>query len=505
MFDAPAPRPEPRPVAAARPLRRTLRIGRDRVSIWRAGTGTPVLLLHGNGSSGLEIVSAFPALPGVAWIAPDRPGHGESTALHRADPAAQAAWLARLIARLELPPVSLVAHSLAAGSAIALAHRWPERVARLVLLAPFCRPTPEQAMPALRLGGIPGAGRALRLLLVPPLVAAFRDRLARAMFAPDPVPPRFDRLPLSRIGTPRSVGAMGAELRQFNATMRDLAPRLMLPMPVVAVHGSRDPTADPAWHLPWLAARCRALGVVRVPGRGHMNHHTAPQATLAAVLDHPIPQAGDPMMSALPEPPRRPPSAAPWIALGALGVVAGVGAAWLLRSEEEARMADSAPEHARRGAKVAGRTVTIDAPASRIYATFRDPAQIPRLLDGVAHVEPAGDGTFTWHLTPPVGDTVQVATRYTVEREGEELVWESTLGDALAAGGHIRLHDAGEHGTEVEMTLDWHPPSGLIGLAAQAVAGLGAETRARYALKRLKMLIETGEIATAARRPDDKE
>ncbi|OZA06256.1 MAG: alpha/beta hydrolase, partial [Rhodobacterales bacterium 17-64-5] len=66
------------------------------------GQGRPVVLLHGNGSLGEEILSALPPVEGVLWIAPDRPGYGRSDPLPEGcfDPLSQAVWLDLLLSEL---------------------------------------------------------------------------------------------------------------------------------------------------------------------------------------------------------------------------------------------------------------------------------------------------------------------------------------------------------------------------------------------------------------------
>ncbi len=109
------------------------------------GRGAPVLLLHGSGSLGQEILAAFPPLQGLRWVAPDRPGYGFSAALPGCeDPLTQARWTRAFLDALGLDRAHVVAHSLACGAALCLAGRSPDRVARLVLIAPFCRPTPHR-------------------------------------------------------------------------------------------------------------------------------------------------------------------------------------------------------------------------------------------------------------------------------------------------------------------------------------------------------------------------
>lgn len=262
------------------------RIAGLRTRLWRKGRGRAVLLLHGNGSFGAEILSPFPAVAGVEWIAPDRPGYGRSAPFAEGgeDPRAYARWAAALIRRLSPVPVLVVAHSLASGAALWLAAEHPDCMAGLVLLAPFCRPTPHRLIPGLRMAVAPVLGGPLRRRVLPALAPRLRHRILSALAAPSPVPPSLSRLSLGPALRSRSILTLAAELRAFNDGMAALDARRPLRLPVTAVFGLADATADPAWHGPWLAARVPGLRSVRLAGVGHAPHHTAPARVLAEVL-----------------------------------------------------------------------------------------------------------------------------------------------------------------------------------------------------------------------------
>lgn len=251
-----------------------------------AGEGAPVILLHGNGSLGEEILSAFPVVPGVRWIAPDRPGYGYSQALPAGheDPLTQAAWLGSFMDGLGVRCATIVAHSISAGLAVAFASAYPERVTRLALLAPFCRPTPHRAMPLLRLAVAPVVGTVIRNAIIPVAVKTFREEILQAVFAPGHVPPWLAGFPLSHAARPRAILTTAAELRQFNEGMATADRLIDLKGPVNILFGIRDQTAVPEWHLPWLRARSRRLRVTGVADAGHLVHHAAPEQALHIVL-----------------------------------------------------------------------------------------------------------------------------------------------------------------------------------------------------------------------------
>nr|WP_216364778.1 alpha/beta hydrolase [Rhodanobacter glycinis] len=110
------------------------------VSYREAGTGTPVILLHGISSGA---ASWAPQLAGLATtdlrvIAWDAPGYGASAALGTQAPSAAdyARVLGAWVDALGLARFTLVGHSLGALMATAYASANPERLNHLVLLSP---------------------------------------------------------------------------------------------------------------------------------------------------------------------------------------------------------------------------------------------------------------------------------------------------------------------------------------------------------------------------------
>lgn len=249
------------------------------------GRGEPVLLLHGNGGLGEEILAPFAHRRGIRWIAPDRPGYGYSAPLRAGggDPLAQARWVLALIARLGLPPPHVVAHSIAAGVALCLASSFPYRLRSLTLVAPFCRPTPHRWMPGLRLAVAPAVGPLVRAVL-PAAVPLVRQRVLHDLSAPNPVPRSVRALPMRHMVQPKAVKTIAAELRAFNAGMRAADPWVSDAVPVVALFGALDRTAEPDWHRPWLMERVSRLSHLTLPEVGHMLHHLRPDAVWEALL-----------------------------------------------------------------------------------------------------------------------------------------------------------------------------------------------------------------------------
>ncbi|MFD4457421.1 alpha/beta fold hydrolase [Nocardia sp. NPDC058480] len=125
-----------------------------------AGTGPPLLLIHGITDSSGTWAPVFDALAEhYTVIAPDLLGHGES-AKPRADyaVAAYANGMRDLLSILGIERITVVGHSLGGGVAMQFAYQFPEKVERIALVCPPPRPDHHHARPRLPRRPPPDAG-----------------------------------------------------------------------------------------------------------------------------------------------------------------------------------------------------------------------------------------------------------------------------------------------------------------------------------------------------------
>ncbi len=202
------------------------------------------------------------------------------------------------------------------------------------------------------------------------------------------------------------------------------------------------------------------------------------------------------------------------VLVAGLGALAGAAAfVWYeqsTRNPRPRRRPDSAPGRTARQLRfgryaVTGRTVTINKPRAELYAFWRDFANLPRFMTHVKAVETEGDLT-RWTIAGPLGRDVRIETRIVDDREGEQIAWRSTDASDIDTEGKVMFRDApGARGTEVEAIISYVPPAGEIGRWVAKVLQAEPALQARRELKRLKMLMEAGEIATNATRKAEQE
>jgi len=204
--------------------------------------------------------------------------------------------------------------------------------------------------------------------------------------------------------------------------------------------------------------------------------------------------------------------------LGGFGTAAGIGLALgaaalgaFLSTRSQPRRdhhGDSAPGFTQRRNfgkyDVTGRSVTIRKPKEELYSFWRNFQNLPQVMENLESVRPSQtEGRSIWTIKAPGGRTVEVETEIAREVENELIAWRSVKGSEIDTEGRVTFEDApGERGTRVGLIIAYRPPAGEVGRALAKLFMREPAVQARHDLKRLKMLMETGEIATSARRKD---
>ncbi|AZQ69675.1 SRPBCC family protein [Silicimonas algicola] len=195
--------------------------------------------------------------------------------------------------------------------------------------------------------------------------------------------------------------------------------------------------------------------------------------------------------------------------LVSLAALTGAGALALAlnqsRQANDQHPPDDAPGRTGRRSRfgrfaVSGRTVTINRPRQDVYDAWRDMSRLPHFMENVESVTVQGDLT-RWTIRGPADFDVELETRIVSDRPGEEIAWRSTENSAVETSGKVMFRDApAGRGTEVEAVIAYVPPAGRIGQMIAKLFQAEPSIQGRRDLKRLKMLLETGEIATSRNR-----
>jgi uncharacterized membrane protein len=152
-----------------------------------------------------------------------------------------------------------------------------------------------------------------------------------------------------------------------------------------------------------------------------------------------------------------------------------------------------------KGDTLIGCAVTINRPRSELFAYWRDFSNLATFMENVERIELLDPKRSHWVVKAPTGKTVEWDSVLTEERDGEFIAWASEEGADVSNSGRIDFRDAGARGTVVTAIILYDPPVGTIGKLIAKMFQREPKVQARRDLRRFKQLMETGEIATAAR------
>ena len=246
-----------------------------------AGSGEPILLLHGNGTT-TEDWRASGLFADLAKshrvVAVDRPGFGYSERPRTTvwTPATQAALIAKALPQLGLDRPLVVGHSFGTMVAMAFALDHPEKTRGLVLLGGYYFPSARADVLVASQPAVPVIGDVMRYTVSPLIIRATEPMVTKKIFAPAPVPERFAEFPLAMTRRPSQIRAEAAEAGMMVPAAASLSKRYgELKMPVTIVAGSGDRLVDPSDQSIRLHAALPGSRLEIAEGAGHMVHYTA--------------------------------------------------------------------------------------------------------------------------------------------------------------------------------------------------------------------------------------
>jgi uncharacterized membrane protein len=170
---------------------------------------------------------------------------------------------------------------------------------------------------------------------------------------------------------------------------------------------------------------------------------------------------------------------------------------------EADRPRDDAPVTASKQAKgdraLIGEAVTINRPAQALYDVWRQVENLAEFMDNIERIERIDDTRSRWRVKAPAGKTVEWESVIIDDQPGRSITWQSAQDAAVANSGKVEFIDAGARGTIVRAVIAYDPPAGIVGQLIAKLFQREPRLQTRRDLRRFKQLMETGEIATAAR------
>ena len=151
-------------------------------------------------------------------------------------------------------------------------------------------------------------------------------------------------------------------------------------------------------------------------------------------------------------------------------------------------------------------STTIGKTAQEVYDFWRQFDRLPRFMAHLEEVRLTGEGRSHWRASAPFGKGVEWDAETTDDVPGERISWRSIEGAKVPNEGTVRFRNApGDRGTEVHVTLRYEIPGGKLGQAVARYYGEDPHQQLDDDLRRLKQVLETGEVVRSDGAPGGKQ
>jgi uncharacterized membrane protein len=147
--------------------------------------------------------------------------------------------------------------------------------------------------------------------------------------------------------------------------------------------------------------------------------------------------------------------------------------------------------------------VTVLRPPAEVYEYWRKLENLPYFMHHLEAVHQTEPARSHWKARAPLGMTIEWDAEIIEDIPPKLISWRSLPSSEVISAGSVRFRAAlGGRGTQVKVLLQYDPPAGKLGAAIAWLFGEDASQQIVSDLRNFKQLLETGEIATAARHGD---
>jgi uncharacterized membrane protein len=144
--------------------------------------------------------------------------------------------------------------------------------------------------------------------------------------------------------------------------------------------------------------------------------------------------------------------------------------------------------------------IRLELPLEVVYVFWRRLENLPLFMTHIQEVRDLGGGRSHWVAEGPAGTPVEWDADIINEVPNKVIGWRSIAGSDIATAGSVHFSTARQgRSTQVSVNLQYAAPGGQVSRLLAFVLGRDPAHMIREDLRRLKQLLEAGEIPRATR------
>jgi uncharacterized membrane protein len=144
--------------------------------------------------------------------------------------------------------------------------------------------------------------------------------------------------------------------------------------------------------------------------------------------------------------------------------------------------------------------IRLEVPLEYAYGFWRHLENLPRFMTHLKEVTDLGNGRSHWVAEGPVGTAFAWDAEIINEVENKVIGWRSITGSDIATAGSVRFSPARQgRSTQVSVNLQYAAPGGRAARLLAFALGHDPAQMIREDMRRVKQLLETGEIPRASK------
>lgn len=146
---------------------------------------------------------------------------------------------------------------------------------------------------------------------------------------------------------------------------------------------------------------------------------------------------------------------------------------------------------------IARSSILLNCTPDEAYQFWSNFENLPLFMRHLESVTRLGESRSRWIAIGPLGKRVVWDAEIAFDRKDDVIAWRSLPDSEIYVDGIVKFRNApANRGTIITVVVVYQPPAGAIGGALAKILGKDPSFMMRQDLRRLKALIETGEIPT---------